>query len=64
MRENLEFVARIYGLPRPARAAKAMIARLGLEGREEQIAGKLWRLEAAAGARRLHFAASAASSAR
>jgi ABC-2 type transport system ATP-binding protein len=41
VRENLEFVARIYGLPRPARAAKAMIARLGLDGREEQIAGKL-----------------------
>jgi ABC transporter len=41
VRENLEFVARIYGLPRPARAAKAMIARLGLDGREGQIAGKL-----------------------
>ena len=53
MRENLEFVARIYGLPRPARAAKAMIARLGLEGREEQIAGKLsggWKQRLALGA--------------
>src|ERR1700680_259272 len=40
VRENLEFVARIYGLPRPARAAKAMIARLRLDGREEQIAGR------------------------
>ena len=53
MRENLEFVARIYGLPRPASAAKAMIARLGLEGREEQIAGKLsggWKQRLALGA--------------
>jgi ABC-2 type transport system ATP-binding protein len=53
VRENLEFVARIYGLPRPARAAKAMISRLGLEGREEQIAGKLsggWKQRLALGA--------------
>ena len=53
VRENLEFVARIYGLPRPARAAKAMIARLGLDGREEQIAGKLsvgWKQRLALGA--------------
>jgi len=53
VRENLEFVARIYGLPRPTRAAKAMIGRLGLEGREEQIAGKLsggWKQRLALGA--------------
>jgi ABC-2 type transport system ATP-binding protein len=53
VRENLEFVARIYGLPRPTSAAKAMIARLGLEGREEQIAGKLsggWKQRLALGA--------------
>jgi ABC-2 type transport system ATP-binding protein len=30
VRENLEFVARVYGIPRAAAAAKAMIARLGL----------------------------------
>jgi hypothetical protein len=41
VRENLEFVARVYGIPRAAAAAKAMIARLGLQGREEQVAGKL-----------------------
>jgi ABC-2 type transport system ATP-binding protein len=41
VRENLEFIARIYGLPRPANAAAEMIARLGLRGREEQVAGKL-----------------------
>jgi hypothetical protein len=52
VRENLEFVA-LYGLPQPVRAAKAMVARLGLEGREEQIAGKLfggWRQRLALGA--------------
>jgi len=53
VRENLEFIARIYGLPRPAAAAKAMIARLGLQGREEQVAGKLsggWKQRLALGA--------------
>ncbi len=53
VRENLEFIARIYGMPQPAAAAKAMIARLGLEGREEQIAGKLsggWKQRLALGA--------------
>jgi len=53
VRENLEFVARIYGMRRPAAQAKAMIARLGLQGREEQIAGKLsggWKQRLALGA--------------
>jgi ABC-2 type transport system ATP-binding protein len=53
VRENLEFVARIYGLPQPARAAKDMIARLGLTGREEQVAGSLsggWKQRLALGA--------------
>jgi ABC-2 type transport system ATP-binding protein len=53
VRENLEFVARIYGLPKPARAAKAMIERLGLEGRQDQIAGSLsggWKQRLALGA--------------
>jgi len=53
VRENLEFVARIYGLARPAAAAKAMIARLGLQGREEQVIGKLsggWKQRLALGA--------------
>jgi ABC-2 type transport system ATP-binding protein len=35
VRENLEFVARIYGLPNARGAARAMIERLGLSGREE-----------------------------
>jgi ABC-2 type transport system ATP-binding protein len=53
VRENLEFVARIFSLPRPTAAAKAMVARLGLEGREEQVAGKLsggWKQRLALGA--------------
>jgi ABC-2 type transport system ATP-binding protein len=53
VRENLEFVARIYGINRPAAVAKAMIARLGLQGREEQVAGKLsggWKQRLALGA--------------
>jgi ABC-2 type transport system ATP-binding protein len=53
VRENLEFVARIYGLPRPVTAARAMIERLGLQGREEQVAGKLsggWKQRLALGA--------------
>src|SRR4051812_31625437 len=53
VRENLEFVARIYGLPKPRAAARAMIARLGLDGREGQIAGSLsggWKQRLALGA--------------
>lgn len=53
VRENLEFVARIYGLARPAAAARAAIERLGLNGREEQIAGELsggWKQRLALGA--------------
>jgi ABC-2 type transport system ATP-binding protein len=53
VRENLEFVARIYGLPKPAQAATAMIEHLGLTGREDQIAGKLsggWKQRLALGA--------------
>src|SRR5690606_23960386 len=33
MAENLEFVARIHGLPAPRRRAREAIARLGLESR-------------------------------
>lgn len=52
VRENLEFIARIYGIPRPRRAARAMIERLGLQGREEQIARELsggWKQRLALG---------------
>ncbi len=53
VRENLEFVARIYGIARPIAATEAMIVRLGLQGREEQVAGKLsggWKQRLALGA--------------
>lgn len=53
VRENLEFVARVYGVRNPARAARAMIERLGLEGREEQLAEALsggWKQRLALGA--------------
>ena len=53
VRENLEFVGRIYGLADPAGAARDMIAHLGLEGREDQIAGTLsggWKQRLALGA--------------
>jgi ABC-2 type transport system ATP-binding protein len=53
VRENLEFIARIYGIPRPAEAARAAIKRLGLSGREEQLAGALsggWKQRLALGA--------------
>ena len=53
VRENLEFVARIYGLARPAAAAREMIGHLGLNGREEQVAGELsggWKQRLALGA--------------
>src|ERR1700720_2989013 len=41
VRENLEFVARLYGVRNPKGAARDMIKRLGLQGREEQLAGEL-----------------------
>jgi ABC-2 type transport system ATP-binding protein len=53
VRENLEFVARLYGLADPAAATREMIARLGLQGREEQLAGSLsggWKQRLALGA--------------
>jgi ABC-2 type transport system ATP-binding protein len=53
VQENLEFVARIYGLPRPVEAARGMIEHLGLNGRENQIAGLLsggWKQRLALGA--------------
>ena len=53
VRENLEFVARLYGLANPRGAARDMIKRLGLSGREEQLAGELsggWKQRLALGA--------------
>lgn len=51
--ENLEFVARLYDVPDPIGAARNMVARLGLQGREEQLAGSLsggWKQRLALGA--------------
>jgi ABC-2 type transport system ATP-binding protein len=53
VRENLEFIARIYGISKPAAAARAAVERLGLTGREEQLAGELsggWKQRLALGA--------------
>ncbi len=53
VRENLEFVARLYGLPDARGAARDMIRRIGLNGREEQLAGELsggWKQRLALGA--------------
>src|SRR5262249_44623085 len=53
VRENLEFVARLYGVAHPAEAARAMVERLGLQGRDNQLAGELsggWKQRLALGA--------------
>ncbi len=53
VKENLEFVARIYGMKQPAKAAREMIEHIGLTGRENQIAGMLsggWKQRLALGA--------------
>src|SRR6201997_1879808 len=53
VRENLEFVARLYGMPDARGTAREMIKRLGLSGREEQLAGELsggWKQRLALGA--------------
>lgn len=53
IRENLEFVARLYGVPRPRQAAREALERLGLTGRSHQLAGELsggWKQRLALGA--------------
>lgn len=53
IRENLEFVARLYGVPNASQAARDAIDRLGLQGRGEQLAGTLsggWKQRLALGA--------------
>ena len=53
VRENLEFVARLYGVRDARGTARDMIKRLGLNGREEQLAGNLsggWKQRLALGA--------------
>jgi len=53
IRENLEFVARIYGVPDPIGAAQGALERLGLVDRADQLAGELsggWKQRLALGA--------------
>jgi ABC-2 type transport system ATP-binding protein len=53
IRENLEFVARIYGVRDPVGAARASIERLGLVERQDQLARELsggWKQRLALGA--------------
>jgi ABC-2 type transport system ATP-binding protein len=53
VKENLEFIARVYGIDHPVAAARSAIERLGLTGRETQIAGELsggWKQRLALGA--------------
>jgi ABC-2 type transport system ATP-binding protein len=53
VRENLEFVARLYGMRDPQAAARDMISRIGLNGRDKQLAGELsggWKQRLALGA--------------
>jgi ABC-2 type transport system ATP-binding protein len=53
IRENLEFVARVYGVKDPKGAALRAISRLGLTGRKDQLAGELsggWKQRLALGA--------------
>ena len=53
IRENLEFVARIYGLADPRGAAQGALERLGLADHDRQLAGELsggWKQRLALGA--------------
>ena len=53
IRENLEFVARVYGVEAPKRAAQAALEQLGLATRADQLAGELsggWKQRLALGA--------------
>jgi ABC-2 type transport system ATP-binding protein len=53
VRENLEFVARLYGVRDARGTARETITRIGLSGREEQLAGDLsggWKQRLALGA--------------
>jgi len=57
IRENLDFVARIYDLPRRADVVAETLRRLGLEGRRNQLAGSLsggWKQRLALAASVMH----------
>ena len=57
IRENLEFVARVYELDHRRNRVEAMLERLGLRNRQNQLAGELsggWKQRMALGACMLH----------
>ena len=57
IRENLDFVARMYELPGRRMRVEAMLERLGLQHRQDQLAGELsggWKQRMALGACMLH----------
>jgi ABC-2 type transport system ATP-binding protein len=57
IRENLDFVARLYGVPEPRRMVGATLERLGLAERARQLAGQLsggWKQRLALAACLLH----------
>ncbi len=57
IRENLEFIARLYEMPDPRATAKDALHRLGLENRRDQLAGQLsggWKQRLALAACILH----------
>jgi ABC-2 type transport system ATP-binding protein len=57
IRENLEFIARMYGMKDRGRAVQAQLRELGLEKRQDQLAGTLsggWKQRLALAACMLH----------
>ncbi len=57
IRENLEFVARVYGLPNRRKLVDATLEKLGLQHRQRQLAGELsggWKQRMALAACTLH----------
>ncbi|WP_084300300.1 ABC transporter ATP-binding protein [Chitinimonas koreensis] len=57
IRENLDFVARVYGMDRRRERVDQALSRLGLEGRQKQLAGSLsggWKQRLALAACMLH----------
>jgi len=57
IRENLEFVARVYGIADPKRRVNETLERLGLTKRQDQLAGQLsggWKQRMALAACMLH----------
>ncbi|MBM3507941.1 MAG: ABC transporter ATP-binding protein [Alphaproteobacteria bacterium] len=57
IRENLRFVARMYGVPRPRKVVNETLERLGLTRRQKQLAGTLsggWKQRMALAACILH----------